>query len=115
MPMRCQSQYFELTVISACLCASGSLDTPETEILPAALKVLQILQQILDPQACTLSDSGQLRGLKMGVSQTRKGLVCIGESGELLDDSRELREQNVQSVSQEDLTWSAQHNMSHRG
>lgn len=80
---------------SAYLSASGSLHTPESQIVPGALEVLQVLQQILYPQAGTLSNSGQLCWLKMGIPQTREAFVLLRKCGELLDDGCEFREQDV--------------------
>jgi hypothetical protein len=74
----------------AYLCAGGPLHTPESDIVPCALEIIEILQQILYPQARTLSDRGQLCGLKMCVSEAREVLVLFCKVGELFNDSSQF-------------------------
>lgn len=42
--------------------ASGPLDTPETQVVAGSLKVPHVHGQVLQPQTCSLSYSGQLSG-----------------------------------------------------
>lgn len=42
------------------LCARGSFDAPETQVISSALKVAQVHDQILQPEARSLPDCSQL-------------------------------------------------------
>lgn len=87
----------------AYLGSSCAFHTTESEVIPGTLEILEILYQILDPQACSLSHRGQLCRLKVSVSQAGKVLVLQSKLGQLLDNSSQLREQDIQTISQEDL------------
>lgn len=42
------------------LSASGALRTPEAQVIPSPLQVLQVHAQVLNPQAAAFSHSGEL-------------------------------------------------------
>lgn len=95
---------FDLGVVTVedleerCLSTSGTLDTTEAELIANSLHGSEIHQQVLDPDTCSLSDGGQLSGLK--VSETKTGLVLPlhGESGKLVDGGGHLLEEHVKTI-----------------
>jgi hypothetical protein len=84
------------------LSTGGTLDTTEAQVITSTLKVAQIHQQILDPQASTLADSDKLGGLAVGETQAGKVLVLLGELGKLVDDNGQLRDEDIETVTEQD-------------
>lgn len=84
------------------LSTGGTLDTTETQVVAGPLKVSQIHQQVLKPQACSLSDGDELGGLSVGETKAGQILVLVGERGKLINHDGELGDQDIESVAEED-------------
>lgn len=84
------------------LSTGSTLDTTEAQVVTGSLEVSQVHEQVLNPQACSLSDSHELGGLSVGETQARQVLVLLGEGRELVDHNGQLGDENVQTVTEED-------------
>ena len=80
----------------------GPLDASETDIVPGALEVPQVPQEFLNPEGGSLADGGQLGGLEMGEPEGGQVTVSLGKLGETRDDSGQLGQEDIESVSEED-------------
>jgi hypothetical protein len=76
----------------------GSLDTAEAELMTNSLDGAEIHQQILEPDAGSLSDCGQLSGLQVGESETGLILPLHGKGGEFVNSSGHLSEKHVKTI-----------------
>ncbi len=66
------------------------------------IDLLQIHQQLVDPQGGTLAHGGQLCGLKMGIRQSGHGLVAVRKPGKIADHVDELPAHHLQGVPHND-------------
>ena len=99
---------FDLVVVpvkegqEASLGPRGPLDASETDIVPGALEVPQVPQEFLNPEGGSLTDGSQLGGLEMGETKGGQVTVSLGKLGETRDDSGQLGQEDIESVSEED-------------
>ncbi len=97
-----------LVVVPVKQCQKASLrsgrpfDAPKAEIVPRALEVAQVPQELLDPQCRALADGGELSGLEVGETKGRERTVFLCEGGETRDDGRELGEEEVEALAEEE-------------
>lgn len=84
------------------LSTGGTLDTTEAQIIASPLEVLQVHEQVLDPQGGTLSDGNKLSGLSVGEAQAGQVLVLLSEGRQLVNDNSKLGDKDIESVTEED-------------
>ena len=80
----------------------GALDTAEAEVVARTLEVAEVPEELLDPEGGTLADSGELGGLEVGEAESGEVAILLGEGGQARDDDRELGDENVETVTEED-------------
>ena len=68
------------------LCPGRPLDAAEPQIIPSALEIPEVHEEILDPQAGSLADGGELSGLAMCIAKTCEVLMLLGERREFPND-----------------------------
>ena len=80
----------------------GALDAPEADRLLGVVEVLEVLQQVLEPQAGALAHGRGLGRLKVREAEGRQGTVLRGEGLEIRHDADQLSANQLQGLAQED-------------
>lgn len=62
------------------LCPRRAFGASKAKVIPRSFQIPKVQEQILDPQAGSLSHRRRLGGLSMSVSQARQTFVILGES-----------------------------------
>lgn len=78
------------------------LNTTETEVVAGTGEVTKVPEKVLEPEAGTLADGGELRRLVMGVAKSSKVFVLDSKLREFVDYIGELGEDNVEALFEED-------------
>lgn len=80
----------------------GSLGTAETKVVAGTGEVAEIPEEVLEPEAGTLANSGKLGGLVVSVAKGSKVFVLDGEFAEFMDYIGEFGEDDIEALFEED-------------
>lgn len=80
----------------------GSLGTAETKVVAGAGEVAEIPEEVLEPEAGTLANGGELGGLVMSVAKGSEVFVLDGEFAEFVDYISEFGEDDIEALFEED-------------
>ena len=86
----------------ACLGAGGAPGAAELHGADDKVQLLQVKEQVLEPQRCPLANGDQLGGLIVGIAQGGGCLIFLREFGEVAHHCQQLTPQVLQSLAVED-------------
>ena len=78
--------------------AGRTLGAEHTQVCDAELDLVQIHQQLVDPEGRALADGGQLCRLEMREAEGRLILVCVSKCAQLADDGNQLLADEQQAL-----------------
>lgn len=82
--------------------AGRALHATEAEVVAGTLEVAEVPEQLLEPEGRTLTNGGKLSRLEVGEAEGGEVGVFLSEDGKARDDSRQLGEEEVETVAEED-------------
>lgn len=82
--------------------SGGSLGSTEAEVVAGTGEVAEVPEEVLEPEAGTLADSGELCRLVVGVPQGSEVFMLDGKLGEFVNYVGEFGEHNFETLFEED-------------
>lgn len=82
--------------------SGGAFDAAETDIIAGTGKIAQVKEEILEPEAGTLANGSELRGLVVGVAEGGEIFLFESELGELVNNGCEFGKDNVEALTEKD-------------